>query len=199
MVPLLDLPDEIRFFPDLLCLMILWIWSIESFFTRTTGLGLFSKSCIKPSLSSFTLGWTHNWPSAGPLPSLSRLICRGRSQQKKWGQEHSEMPNLKAKLKFTLMKVWVLYTKHMTSTTKKNISKSIMWIKQNVKSENRNVTSESDVSSYCRSNDKAKNGNNTAVWHARDARPPKSFTTGLCFYQLTIQFAHLFKVHHTNV
>lgn len=88
----------------------------------------------------------------------------------------------------------------MTSTTtKKNISKNIMWTKQNVKSENRNVTSESDVSSYCRSNDKAKNGNNNAVWHDGDARPPKSFTTGLCFYQLTTQFAHLFKVHHTNV
>lgn len=41
-----------------------------------------------------------------------------------------------------------------------------MWIKQMVKSENRNVTSESDVSSHYRSNDKAKNGN-TMLVHRR--------------------------------
>lgn len=74
---LLDFPEESLFFPDLLCRMILWIWSMESFFRTTTGLGLFSKSCTKPSLSSLTLGWPHIWLSVDPPPSLSRLIWGG--------------------------------------------------------------------------------------------------------------------------
>lgn len=55
-----DFPEEILFFPDLLCLMILWICSTESFFTSTTGFGLLSKSSTKPSLSSLTFGCPHS-------------------------------------------------------------------------------------------------------------------------------------------
>lgn len=92
------LPDlEILFFPDLLCRMILWIWSMESFFTSTTGLGLFSKSCTKPSLSSLTFGWPHNWPSGGPLLSLSRLIWGGKKTEERSGKL-TEMVQFESKI-----------------------------------------------------------------------------------------------------
>lgn len=50
-----------------------------------------------------------------------------------------------------------------------------MWIKQSVKTENRNLTSESDGSPHYRSNDKAKNGNNTAVLVRRRCPTTKEF------------------------
>lgn len=79
----------------------------------------------------------------------------------------------------------------------KKHNKSIMWIKQSVKSENRNLTSESDVSSHYRPNDKLKMVTTQQCSYTGDALPPKSFKPWLCFYQLTTQFAHLSNVHHT--